>query len=152
MTQRAERERYVRYSRGFIDYCLITPQAAAAATGGKLTRAPACDPFAGAPGHPHHPRGDGPGGGMGRHSAAAAARANGGGPPRGIAAPPRSRRGAATGEAPLPPRDIGGVNKDCFIIPQGNLERFLPDGITVSVGRGGGGGGGGSRKAISQLK
>ena len=22
-------------------------------------------------------------------------------------------------------------NKDCFIIPQGNLERFLPDGITV---------------------
>ena len=22
--------------------------------------------------------------------------------------------------------------KDCFIIPQGNLERFLPDGITVS--------------------
>ena len=23
------------------------------------------------------------------------------------------------------------VNKDCFIIPQNNLERFLPDGITV---------------------
>jgi len=23
--------------------------------------------------------------------------------------------------------------KDCFIIPQGNLERFLPDGITVSI-------------------
>ena len=24
-------------------------------------------------------------------------------------------------------------NKDCFIIPQGNLERFLPDGITVRI-------------------
>ena len=24
-------------------------------------------------------------------------------------------------------------NKDCFIIPQGNLERFLPDGITVTA-------------------
>ena len=23
--------------------------------------------------------------------------------------------------------------KDCFIIPQGNLERFLPDGITVQI-------------------
>ena len=23
------------------------------------------------------------------------------------------------------------TEKDCFIIPQGNLERFLPDGITV---------------------
>lgn len=33
--------------------------------------------------------------------------------------------------------DVGGrgpsrqSNKDCFIIPQGNLERFLPDGITI---------------------
>jgi hypothetical protein len=23
------------------------------------------------------------------------------------------------------------VSKDCFVIPQENLERFLPDGITV---------------------
>lgn len=26
--------------------------------------------------------------------------------------------------------------KDCFIIPQANLDRFLPDGVTVSRERG----------------
>ena len=25
-----------------------------------------------------------------------------------------------------------GHGKDCFIIPQANLDRFLPDGVTVS--------------------
>jgi hypothetical protein len=87
-------------------------QAAAAATGGKLTRAPACDPRL-----------------VERSHAAAAAAgpsaANGRGPPRGDAdSIHRVRR------EPLP-RDLGGVSKDCFIIPQANLERFLPDGITV---------------------
>ena len=27
---------------------------------------------------------------------------------------------------------VQAVAKDCFIIPQANLERFLPDGVTVS--------------------
>ncbi|XP_071745209.1 uncharacterized protein [Lepeophtheirus salmonis] len=29
------------------------------------------------------------------------------------------------------PRNLHSVSKDCFIIPQNNLERFLPDGITL---------------------
>ncbi len=29
---------------------------------------------------------------------------------------------------------VTNVNKDCFVIPEENLERFLPDGITVSLG------------------
>ena len=101
-------------------------QAAAAATGGKLTRAPACDPYAVNGGGP--PRGNGAiagqggGGGMG----------GSGGPPH--AQPRRRNRGDRHPNDPSqqPPRDIHDVNKDCFIIPQGNLERFLPDGITVS--------------------
>ena len=28
---------------------------------------------------------------------------------------------------------VNQVAKDCFIIPQANLERFLPDGVTVSA-------------------
>ena len=55
-----------------------------------------------------------------------------GGPP-----PPRSRRPAQPSAArdPDQPRSIDppstNVSKDCFVIPQENLERFLPDGITV---------------------
>ncbi len=75
-------------------------QAAAAATGGKLTRSPACDPYAST---------------------------NGTGPPRNGRGP----QGRPPRSEPMP-RDLHAVNKDCFIIPQGNLERFLPDGITVS--------------------
>ena len=70
-------------------------QVAATATGGKMTRNPACDPFY----------------------------ANGGVPSR------RSRGGSSAREPP--PKDLKEVSKDCFIIPQENLERFLPDGITV---------------------
>ena len=103
-------------------------QAAAAATGGKRTRAPACDPYAVNGGGP--PRGNGSvhhGGG-----------GNGGGPGGGPPHPHPRRRGQRGGGGERhdggphqPPRDIHDVNKDCFIIPQGNLERFLPDGITV---------------------
>ena len=84
-------------------------QAAAAATGGNLTRAPACDPFA----------------------------MNGGVP----TATARRRRGRRTESSEADedinrrPTDIHTLNKDCFIIPQGHLERFLPDGITVRQGR-----------------
>ena len=54
-----------------------------------------------------------------------------GGPP-----PPRTRRPppnqSLRDESPRgPDAASSGVNKDCFVIPQENLERFLPDGITV---------------------
>lgn len=61
---------------------------------------------------------------------------NGGGPPkvdpsgrnRGV----RPKRMTAREDKREPlPRDLKDVSKDCFIIPQENLERFLPDGITV---------------------
>ena len=83
-------------------------QAAAAATGGNLTRAPACDPFA---------------------------MNNGGGPPRDRAAGGRRPypRDPIRERSP-PPKDLQSVNKDSFIIPQRHLERFLPDGITVGAG------------------
>ena len=57
-----------------------------------------------------------------------------GAPPRG---PPRRRPLSKDGTEVAVRRhdeaDAGRTrqNKDCFIIPQGNLERFLPDGITV---------------------
>ena len=83
-------------------------QAAAAATGGKLTRSPACDPYAVNGQGPPRDRGNG---------------GNGGNIP--------SRRGKG-GVPRRMPKDLQGVNMDCFIIPQGNLQRFLPDGISVS--------------------
>ncbi|XP_059080524.1 uncharacterized protein LOC131878543 isoform X2 [Tigriopus californicus] len=61
---------------------------------------------------------------------------NGGGPPkvdpsgrnRGV----RPKRMSARDDKREPlPRDLKDVSKDCFIIPQENLERFLPDGITL---------------------
>ena len=60
-----------------------------------------------------------------------------GGPP-----PPRSRRatqpqGPRGDDQSVAVRQIDppatSVSKDCFVIPQENLERFLPDGITVST-------------------
>ena len=58
----------------------------------------------------------------------------GAGPP----APPRGRgRGPMTREEAqrLREEELAGQGhgKDCFIIPQANLDRFLPDGVTVSV-------------------
>ena len=55
------------------------------------------------------------------------------GPP----APPRGRgRGPMTREEAqrLREEELAGQGhgKDCFIIPQANLDRFLPDGVTVS--------------------
>ena len=57
----------------------------------------------------------------------------GGGPP----APPRGRaRGPLTREEAHRLREeemaSQAQGKDCFIIPQANLDRFLPDGVTVS--------------------
>ena len=57
-----------------------------------------------------------------------------GGPP----APPRGRgRGPMTREEAQRLREeemaAQAQGKDCFIIPQANLDRFLPDGVTVSV-------------------
>ena len=57
----------------------------------------------------------------------------GGGPP----APPRGRaRGPITREEAHRLREeemaSQAQGKDCFIIPQANLDRFLPDGVTVS--------------------
>lgn len=56
-----------------------------------------------------------------------------GGPP----APPRGRgRGPMTREEAQRLREeemaSQAQGKDCFIIPQANLDRFLPDGVTVS--------------------
>ena len=76
-------------------------QAAAPATGGQLTRTAACDPFA----------------------------VNGNGPPRASRRSSKARNGRKTGM--IMPKDLNDVTKDCFIIPQNNLERFLPDGIAV---------------------
>ena len=58
----------------------------------------------------------------------------GAGPP----APPRGRgRGPMTREEAqrLREEELAGQGhgKDCFIIPQANLDRFLPDGVTVSL-------------------
>ena len=58
----------------------------------------------------------------------------GAGPP----APPRGRgRGPMTREEAqrLREEELAGQGhgKDCFIIPQANLDRFLPDGVTVSI-------------------
>lgn len=52
-------------------------------------------------------------------------------------APPRGRpRGPMTREEAqrLREEELAGQahGKDCFIIPQANLDRFLPDGVTVS--------------------
>ena len=57
----------------------------------------------------------------------------GAGPP----APPRGRpRGPMTREEAQRLREeemaSQAQGKDCFIIPQANLDRFLPDGVTVS--------------------
>lgn len=79
-------------------------QAAAPATGGNLTRTPACDPFA-VNGNAVTPSG---------HKNSQNVMRN------------RIRK-------PLPkPKDLKEVTNDCFIIPRENLKRFLPDGIAVS--------------------
>eukprot|EP00095_Tigriopus_kingsejongensis_P005026 maker-scaffold139_size317827-snap-gene-2.24 protein:Tk05026 transcript:maker-scaffold139_size317827-snap-gene-2.24-mRNA-1 annotation:"conserved hypothetical protein" len=84
-------------------------QVAAAATGGKMTRN--VDSY-----YPPRTPGRGPGEG----------RAGGG---RGGA---QSKRmlGREERREPLP-RELREVTKDCFLIPEDNLERFLPDGITL---------------------
>lgn len=112
-------------------------QAAAAATGGNLTRAPACDPFASNGRGP--PRsGDGripPGGQRGPMQMSGSGPGGPGPGPGGGGHHPlmrgRGRGPRREGEDMLPPKDLTAVSKDCFIIPQHNLERFLPDGITV---------------------
>lgn len=48
--------------------------------------------------------------------------------------PPRQRRGLQSHgslDERTNPAASASVNKDCFVIPEENLERFLPDGITV---------------------
>ena len=58
-------------------------------------------------------------------------------PTEGGPLPPRTRRPppnqSLRDDSPrgLDVAAASGVNKDCFVIPQENLERFLPDGITV---------------------
>ncbi len=64
---------------------------------------------------------------------AAAAAAAEGRDPREAAAMAAASASAAGGVGGHSPVNIHGINKDCFIIPQGNLERFLPDGITVRL-------------------
>jgi hypothetical protein len=57
--------------------------------------------------------------------------------PDGRQPPPRMRRpiqprgGGPDDRSSYPPST--NVTKDCFVIPQENLERFLPDGITVRM-------------------
>ncbi len=61
-------------------------------------------------------------------------------PPEGGPPPSRTRRPVHSQMVPLcSPDDRSSmppstnVSKDCFVIPQENLERFLPDGITVTL-------------------